>query len=149
MPITFTNKEEALEYAKAKQEDGFGVEIVRTASGNLWKAVITRRVTPKRKAIPTIKYDSEKYRLVKRTKHGTLVVIQREGNKAIIDTTSYEDMNDLIHLLDTAGINRELSQPPHLVGKGWRIEFDFSELEKIVTKEEEEEQPLLLNEKAT
>ena len=82
----------------------------------------------------------EKYLLVRRTRHGSLVTIERKGTKAVIDITDADDMNRLARLLNTARIAWDLQQPPELVGKGWRLVFNFSELEKAMRSWE----PLLL-----
>jgi len=82
--------------------------------------------------IPRRLSEHEKYSLVRRTRRGSLVVIEKEGNKAIIDVTDVDDMNDLHKLLTAAHIPYELSQPPKLIGRGWRITFNFSDLAKVI-----------------
>jgi len=79
-------------------------------------------------------WPEERYRLVKRTKRGSLITIEREGSKAVIDVTNLEDMRDLTHLLDAAGISWNMYQPPELIGKGWRIDFNFADLESVVSQ---------------
>lgn len=92
----------------------------------------------------------EKYRLVKRTKRGSLVVIQREGDKAIIEVPNLEDMLDISKLLNASGIKWDMRSgisksawegtPAHLrgsrgVGKGYpgyTVMFNFSDLEKVI-----------------
>lgn len=75
---------------------------------------------------------SSRYRLVKRSRRGSLVTIEKVGNKATIDVASYEDMNDLTHLLNAARVEFKMSQSPKHAGHGWRVEFDFSDLEKAM-----------------
>lgn len=92
----------------------------------------------------------EKYRLVKRTKRGSLVVIHREGDKAIIEISNMEDMLDISKLLNASGIKWNMesgiskdawegtparSRKPRGVSKGYpghTITFDFGDLEKVI-----------------
>lgn len=92
----------------------------------------------------------KKYRLVKRTKRGSLVVILREGDKAVLEIPNLEDMNDISNLLNASGIKWStqsgISKPtwegtpaylrePRGVGEGYpgvTITFDYSDLEKVM-----------------
>lgn len=98
----------------------------------------------------------EKYRLVKRTKRGSLVVIQREGGKATLEVANIEDMMDISRFLRVSGIKWDIQsgisksawegvpvylRMPRGMGKGYpgyTITFDFSELERIVSPLEKE-----------
>lgn len=106
----------------------------------------------------------EKYRLVKRTKRGSLVVIQREGNLAKLEITNMEDMMGISHLLNAAGVKftteagvgkhaweetpayiRTPREPPSIRAgtyPGHTLLFDYSDLERVM--EERILQPLLL-----
>lgn len=53
--------------------------------------------------------NSEKYRLVKRTKLGSLVEIRREGDKAKIEISNIEDIRDISNLLNATGIKWDMS----------------------------------------
>ena len=71
----------------------------------------------------------EKYQLVRRTKRGSLVVIEREGSKATIDVTNYEDMLDISNLLNASGIKWHTES----IEGGRRVEFNFSDLEYVMS----------------
>ena len=81
----------------------------------------------------------EKYRLVKRTKRGSLVTIVRVGDKADLEITNYKDMLDVSNLLNEAGIEWT-TYPKEKVfiprekryGRVLIVKFDFSELERVV-----------------
>lgn len=73
----------------------------------------------------------EKYRLVRRTKRGSLVTIERVGQKARLEVTNPEDMRDISNLLNASGIQWIMFQEPTQQFIGWIIEFDFSELERV------------------
>ena len=89
----------------------------------------------------TTKYTplEEKYRLVKRTKRGSLVTIVRVGDMAVLEITNYEDMLDVSNLLNEAGIEWT-TYPKEKVfiprekryGRVLIVKFDFSELERVV-----------------
>ena len=96
----------------------------------------------------------QKYRLVKRTKRGSLVVIQHEGNMAKLEITSMEDTNDITRFLYEACVMYRVEHcvskgawegaPAHLRTKrdvpsikanyypGLTITFDYGELERIL-----------------
>lgn len=96
----------------------------------------------------------KKYRLVKRTKRGSLVAIRREGDKAIIEVPNVQDMMDLSDLLNAAGIKWEVrtgisksaweGTPAHLRSSipfwhkitdpypGNTVEFNFADLELVM-----------------
>jgi len=92
----------------------------------------------------------EQYRLVKRTKRGSLVVVQREGDKAILEIVNYEDMLDISRLLDASGIKWDSRsgvskhawedtpaylRSPRGISKdypGHTITFDYSDLEEVM-----------------
>ncbi len=92
----------------------------------------------------------EKYRLVKRTKRGSLVVVQRKGDKATLEIPNLEDMNDISNLLNASGIKWSmqagiskptwegtpayLREPRDISGayRGYTITFDYSDLEKVI-----------------
>ncbi len=81
----------------------------------------------------------EKYRLVKRTKRGSLITIARVGDKAVLEITNYEDMLDVSNLLNEAGIEWT-TYPKEKVfiprekryGRVLIVKFDFRELEQVV-----------------
>jgi len=96
----------------------------------------------------------EKYRLIKRTKRGSRIVIQREGNLAKVELLNNEDAMQLSMLLNAAGIRYKSESgvrkdawegtPAHLREKrgvmsvkhgtypGRTVTFDFGELERIM-----------------
>jgi len=96
----------------------------------------------------------EKYRLVKRTKRGSLVVIEREGDKAKLEIPNLKDSRDISNLLSTAGIKFDssggisknawegapvgLRTERGVMAKksgtypGLTLTFDFADLEKVM-----------------
>jgi len=81
----------------------------------------------------------EKYHLVRRTRRGSLITIERVGNKAVLEITNYEDMINISNLLNAAGIkwtthSKEETFIPRekRYGRVRVVEFDFSELERVV-----------------
>ena len=81
----------------------------------------------------------EKYWLIKRTRRGSLVTIERVGNKAVVEVTNYEDMMDISGLLNAAGIKwkghrkeRTFIPREKRYGPTWIAEFDFSDLEEVI-----------------
>lgn len=81
----------------------------------------------------------EKYSLVKRTRRGSLVTIEKVGQRALLEVTNLEDMTDISNLLNAAGIKwastlKENTFIPRekRYGTAWIIEFDFSELERVM-----------------
>ncbi len=83
----------------------------------------------------------EKYHMVRRTRRGSLVTIERVGNKAVLEITNYEDMTSISNLLNAAGIKwtmyaKEDTFIPRekRYGRVLVVEFDFSELERVIKK---------------
>ncbi len=81
----------------------------------------------------------EKYHMVRRTRRGSLVTIERVGNNAVLEITNYEDMTSISNLLNAAGIKwttyaKEDTFIPRekRYGRVLVVEFDFSELERVV-----------------
>ena len=96
----------------------------------------------------------EKYRLVRRTKRGSLITITRQGNEARLEITNLEDMNDISSLLNATGIvwgtesgiskptwegaspRSRISRGPESerlnIYPGRTVTFDFTELERII-----------------
>lgn len=105
--------------------------------------------TPKKYVPP-----EEEYRLVKRTKRGSRVVIRREGNQARVELANHEDATDISNLLNAAGVRFEsesgisksawegipvyLRQERGPMGvehgtyPGITITFDYGELERVM-----------------
>ena len=83
-------------------------------------------------------YD-ERYSLVRRTTRGSLVAVKRESNMAYLEVTNFEDMNEISSLLNAAGIQRTTTRKEETYiprekryGFAWVVEFDYSELEKVM-----------------
>ena len=106
----------------------------------------------------------EKYRLVKHTRRGSLIVVTKADDMAKLEVTNFEDMQAISRLLSASGIEwktrRGVSKPvwedasPLYREKrgaesirlglypGSTIEFDFLELERVMA-ELNKEYPLL------
>ncbi len=92
----------------------------------------------------------EKYRLVKRTKRGSLIVVYREGDRAELEIPNMEDMEDISNLLSASGIKWESRsgisknawegtpaylRTPRGISKGYpgrTVMFDYSDLERVI-----------------
>ncbi len=96
----------------------------------------------------------EKYRIIARTKRGSLVVVTRDEDEAKIEIANFEDMNDISNLLNATGIVWKSHSgisgiaweavPPYLRGErspetirlniypGRTVVFDFAELERVM-----------------
>ena len=82
---------------------------------------------------------NEQYSLVRRTTRGSLVAVKRESNMAYLEVTNFEDMNEISNLLNAAGIQRTTTRKEETYiprekryGFAWIVEFDYSELEKVM-----------------
>ncbi len=81
----------------------------------------------------------EKYRVVRRTRRGSLVTVERVGNKAVMEITNSDDMRDISNLLNAAGIawtaeHKESTFIPRekRYGSALVVKFNFDELERVV-----------------
>jgi len=96
------------------------------------------------------------YAFVKRTKRGSLSIITKGEEKATLEITNQEDMQDITQLLTRLGVTFEMTPgisksawegaPVDMRGPrpvriepgnkkaypGWTVEFDFKELEKVM-----------------
>lgn len=106
------------------------------------------------------------YQYVKRTKRGSLVAITEREGRAIVEVPNHEDMFDLSNMLNHLGVRFDMRpgisksawegapihmrQPRHRFAKftdpypGWTVEFDFHELERVLSQSGMFLTPLLL-----